>query len=170
MAKPNLADRYVKSWTRRLDNIAKNVTDEVAVGWTDRADREVRLRAAINEYGDEAGKGRPPARRALGVNVGDQARRFSRGLIKVSRAIVHKSVGLPRVSVKSALQSLQRQASQQLTNGIKRGMLPVLAASTLAARKRKGRGSTPLIDTGKMLDQANAYVRKIRPVKVGEMP
>jgi hypothetical protein len=56
---------------------------------------------------------------------------------------------------------LRTQASMR--NVIRSRIPPPLAASTLAARRRRGRtGDVPLIDTGKMLAALNYVIRKMK--------
>lgn len=161
------------TWEKRIANMGKEADLEVAVGWTEEADPEVRLRAAINEFGERGaseGEGRPPARRALRRTIAGRRRVLAGPLRQCGRAVVHETIGVHDVSVYGEFEKLEEVARDELRNGIESGLSPDIAASTKRKRDRRNKGYTPLIDTGNMLEQADAVTRKVRPVRAGETP
>lgn len=84
----------------------------------------------------------------------DQNERVIRSLIKnVSRAIVSNR---KRMSPRRALEIIGADITRKIQGRIRDGIDPPLAASTLA---RKGGKTTPLIDTGQLIQSITFQVR-----------
>lgn len=162
------AKLWLAAWSKRIERMAENADLEVAVGWTPETDEEVRLRAAVNEFGDDDGSGHPPARMALGANIAGKRQALSNPLIVAAKAVVRLAVKAPSPSVHTAMQPLREKADLLVRSGIRSGMAPELAASTKEKRDRENKPHTPLIDSGAMLQQMKAVVRKVIKVKRGE--
>jgi phage gpG-like protein len=111
--------------------------------------------AYIHNYGSPAAN--IPARPFMEPGIEEAKPEIGDGFQKAGVAALE---GKSDVMMKS-LHGIGIRASTSVRNKINEGIPPPLAASTIAARKRRGRtGTKPLVDTGAMRNSITYVVRK----------
>lgn len=146
-----------------LNNVASHLdSKQVKVGFIDGATyldgTQVAMVAASNEYGrpENNQPPRPFFRNAIAEHESEWTDAIARGI----------RAGYP---VDQVLGVVGAQIQGDVQESITQLMIPPLAASTLATRKRKGNKSTkPLVDTKVMIGDVNYEVSEIESPQSGQ--